>query len=375
MVRRVALWSGVGAWMLSGCTGMSAFNNASFIADQLEEEVVPTCSIRGSGDADGDGVCDPDDACVGYDDLADGDADGVADGCDTCPEDPLNDDDGDGICAAEDTCPGFDDRLDDDGDKVPDGCDDCPDDVVNDADGDGSCSFEDPCPDDADDSCTHTIVVGTQVDQFFSEARWELQSQSGTIIRSGDYSAPFQGGFEEVEVPVGAEICVAVYDNFGDGGIDGFLYNLTADQEMLSWTNDSYTSNALICETVGGPQVPEATLPYDEADWSQTIASCPMRVSIDAENWGYEIFWSIDDSRGNQVMYVPDGTYASYTANNFTDFDLYPGTYTFNLGDTYGDGWHGGTFEIGIRNTGNIFASGTLVNGSAGTEVFTVSCP
>ncbi|GMU20385.1 MAG: hypothetical protein AMXMBFR13_04820 [Phycisphaerae bacterium] len=36
-------------------------------------------------DADGDGVCDADDVCPGFDDSADADADGVPDGCDLCP--------------------------------------------------------------------------------------------------------------------------------------------------------------------------------------------------------------------------------------------------------------------------------------------------
>ncbi len=58
------------------------------------------------GDADGDGVCDPDDICPGSDDTVDTDGDGVPDGCDQCE--------------------GWDDTVDTDGDGVPDGCDaDC----------------------------------------------------------------------------------------------------------------------------------------------------------------------------------------------------------------------------------------------------------
>lgn len=38
---------------------------------------------------------------------------------------PCPDSDGDGVCDGQDLCPGFDDMLDSDGDGIPDGCDDC----------------------------------------------------------------------------------------------------------------------------------------------------------------------------------------------------------------------------------------------------------
>ena len=89
-------------------------------------------------DADGDGVCDADDICPGFDDRLDADGDRVPDGCDPCPLDNPDDSDGDGVCDSSDICPGGDDAQDVDGDGVPDFCDICPggDDNV-DGDGDG----------------------------------------------------------------------------------------------------------------------------------------------------------------------------------------------------------------------------------------------
>jgi hypothetical protein len=52
------------------------------------------------------------------------DNDGIPDGCDPCPLDFSNDSDGDGVCDSNDICPGFDDTIDTDGDGIPDGCDD-----------------------------------------------------------------------------------------------------------------------------------------------------------------------------------------------------------------------------------------------------------
>jgi hypothetical protein len=97
-------------------------------------------------DSDGDGTCDSDDACNGFDDGDDADSDGNPDGCDPCPSDALDDSDGDGTCDSDDRCPGFDDARDTDSDGTADGCDLCPDDAADDSDGDGSCDSGDLCP-------------------------------------------------------------------------------------------------------------------------------------------------------------------------------------------------------------------------------------
>ncbi|RMF83100.1 MAG: hypothetical protein D6744_05355, partial [Planctomycetota bacterium] len=70
--------------------------------------IVMDLQLSGGGcpDSDGDGVCDPNDLCPGFDDNLDTDGDGVPDGCDICP--------------------GGDDNIDTDGDGVPDFCDPCP---------------------------------------------------------------------------------------------------------------------------------------------------------------------------------------------------------------------------------------------------------
>ncbi len=162
------------------------------------------CNCTGTfADADGDGVCDADDACPGEDDNQDVDGDGIPDGCDNCDgnlEGTACDDgdvcttgdvydadcnctgtfadaDGDGVCDANDICPDSDDNQDVDGDGIPDGCDDCDGNLEGtscddgdvcttgdvydadcncagtfaDADGDGVCDADDTCP-GADDN-------------------------------------------------------------------------------------------------------------------------------------------------------------------------------------------------------------------------------
>jgi len=64
----------------------------------------------------------------------------VPTGCDPCPNDNPDDSDGDGVCDSDDVCPGFDDNLDSDNDGTPDGCDEC----ATDAD----CQDDDVCTQD-----------------------------------------------------------------------------------------------------------------------------------------------------------------------------------------------------------------------------------
>ncbi len=105
-------------------------------------------------DADADGVADGIDTCSETPQRAhvdavgcptDADGDGVADGIDSCPDTPQRaevdaagcptDEDGDGVADGIDTCPGTDDRArvdavgcptDGDDDGVADGIDECP---------------------------------------------------------------------------------------------------------------------------------------------------------------------------------------------------------------------------------------------------------
>ena len=108
-------------------------------------EGIEPCIDQGLMDSDGDGVCDDEDICPGFDDNIDADNDGVPDGCDDCI-----DNDGDEVCNEDDVCPGSDDMIDSDEDGVPDGCDDCPGSTNEDSDGDGVCDLLDVCPDGND---------------------------------------------------------------------------------------------------------------------------------------------------------------------------------------------------------------------------------
>jgi hypothetical protein len=81
----------------------------------------------------------------------DNDGDGLANACESCPNDAANDADGDGHCGDVDNCPTVSNpgQGDTDGDGVGDACDNCPN-AFNadqaDADGDGKGDACDNCP-------------------------------------------------------------------------------------------------------------------------------------------------------------------------------------------------------------------------------------
>jgi hypothetical protein len=143
-----------------GCDTVTANVDASSPA--ASEPLCVTCAGVG-GDTDDDGVCDPDDNCVGTPNpgQTDTDGDGAGDACDPCPLDDPDDTDLDLICDSDDTCP-----LDPD----------------NDIDGDGICGDVDNCPDDANpgqddfdsdtigDACDSSDVAG------FSLRRLKMQA-------------------------------------------------------------------------------------------------------------------------------------------------------------------------------------------------------
>lgn len=138
-------------------------------------------------DADGDGVCTPEDNCpdVANPNQRDSDRDGVGDACDNCPQisNPGQEDsdgdgtgdacevqcpdaDGDGVCDGDDNCPDHANanQRDNDRDGVGNVCDNCPrtsNPGQEDSDGDGTGdACEVACPDgdgdgvcDDDDNC------------------------------------------------------------------------------------------------------------------------------------------------------------------------------------------------------------------------------
>ncbi len=97
-------------------------------------------------DADGDGLCDAGDACLGDNMSGDADSDGVCDDMDVCDgDDASGDSDNDGLCDDSDPCTGQENTMDSDADGVCDDLDICEgNDAAGDANGNGICDDNDP---------------------------------------------------------------------------------------------------------------------------------------------------------------------------------------------------------------------------------------
>ena len=90
--------------------------------------------------------------------------------------------------------------------------------------------------------------------------------------------------------------------------------------------------------------------------------SANITVTINTQSWGDEISWEIT-SFGTVV--ASGGSYGNY--NTYITTECVPiGSLVFNMYDSYGDGWNGGTYSI----TGNTTLSGTTSGGLTGWTSF-----
>ena len=109
---------------------------------------------------------------------------------------------------------------------------------------------------------------------------------------------------------------------------------------------------------------------------SQSCQDNEVVLQLNTGDWASEVSWSITDSLGNLI----DSTSQTY-ADSTTYYDticLINGCYNFNMFDTYGDGWQGGSYQLS-DSLGNIVSSGNLQGSfSFGSNMFSInstSCP
>ena len=175
--------------------------------------------IDGCSDSDGDGICDEDDICEGYDDNIDSDDDDIPDGCDCKPNTPglpstfliscddgdpntindvyaigscecagepisCTDSDGDDVCDDDDICEGYDDNIDSDDDGTPDGCDQCPNNSDRVEEGPCGC---DECPVDVCEELCSPSYANSEYEWIDKVSINALENESGDDSGYGDY--------------------------------------------------------------------------------------------------------------------------------------------------------------------------------------------
>ncbi|MFZ6052756.1 T9SS type A sorting domain-containing protein [Halocola ammonii] len=95
----------------------------------------------------------------------------------------------------------------------------------------------------------------------------------------------------------------------------------------------------------------------------------PAVVNIVTNTWSEEISWAILQ----EGEIVAEGS--DYEENNYQyteEICLEDGCYTFEMYDSYGDGWNGGEFSIWLEN-GTFITSGELETGEYGSVTFGVN--
>ena len=111
-----------------------------------------------------------------------------------------------------------------------------------------------------------------------------------------------------------------------------------------------------------------STAPAETAHaFNSSCAEDGITVVVHAEEYADEITWKVDNG----------ATYGAYTydGDHFEDFCLPAGKHTFSFFDAYGDGWHGGWWEIRGEDQ-EVIAGGNetgLVGGSGGEITFTLA--
>jgi hypothetical protein len=139
----------------------------------------------------------------------------------------------------------------------------------------------------------------------------------------------------------------------------------------------SYQVDTLCTGTVPGCTDPEAINynPLATADDGSCIytSNCELNevtVIINTEAWGSEIGWYIlgADSAAEVASGSGYGNNGSYTST----WCLADGCYFFDMTDSYGDGWNGGTYEVWINGV-NLILSGTLQWGYYGSMSFGIN--
>ena len=140
-------------------------------------------------------------------------------------------------------------------------------------------------------------------------------------------------------------------DSYGDGW-NGATVNIIVNG-VIALEGATITGGSSGSETFEA-----ATGDTIELDWTNT------------GSWPSEISWTIDDGEGTQISSGNTSNTNGGTAFCPTETSSGPScTHTFNMADSYGDGWNGATVNI-IVNGVIALEGATITGGSSGSETF-----
>ena len=230
------------------------------------------------------------------------------------------------------------------------------------------------------------VTVTCSSGSYNSEVSWTIEDDAGNLVLEG--GAPFDGCIScappadpAYTVTAGggswaSEIAWSITDAAGnsvcadeDGGVvDCPLVDGTYTFNMTDSYGDGWTGNTASMVDASGNEIFSGFTIASGASATETF-SVPFvppiyTVTAGGGSWASEIAWSITDAAGNSVCADEDG--------GVVDCPLVDGTYTFNMTDSYGDGWTGNTASMVDASANVVFSGFTIASGASATETFTV---
>jgi hypothetical protein len=110
---------------------------------------------------------------------------------------------------------------------------------------------------------------------------------------------------------------------------------------------------------------PEANIDDGSCFYAEDCEGSVVEVIINTGSFGNEISWNIVNESGNEIagagVYQSDSTFSEYLC-------LEEGCYVFQMFDSFGDGWNGGSFNL-VTDSATLL-SGTLTDGQYGAVAF-----
>ena len=224
----------------------------------------------------------------------------------------------------------------------------CDGECLADTDADGICDLFDQCPEDALDSCLGCTDGGDA--ELGLPAACNYDSTATVDDNSCFYAAPGYDCDGVCLADADADGICDEYDTCPDDATDACIG--CTDQLACNYSELATTDNGTCEYPLSG---------YDcEGNFTCPFASTPEEMTFvtwvdnEAESWGYENSWTITDENG-YVLWNADA-YDHYFGSDEPVPSTYlcmdpDACYTFELNDSYGDGWNGNYLDAGAFGT------------------------
>jgi len=249
---------------------------------------------------------------------------------------------------------------------------------------DGTCIYPEVCD-------FNEVIITTATQQWGAEVSWTITLDSMIVASGNGYSN--QSLYSQIECLEDGCYLLNMYDAYGDGWNGGSINILMDGIEIINGTLNTgsfgqihFGINAPNCVTIYGCMDPtsinynpnateeDGTCIYPEiCDFNEVI------ITTETQQWGVEVSWNISL---NSMIVASGNGYANQSA--YTQIEcLEDGCYVFNMYDSHGDGWNGGSFNIlmdgveiinGTLNTGSFGQIGFGVNATGCDTVVVLGC-